>query len=234
MNKVKTFLMNQIEKISTSYFKIVRFIDKWIYPGYFLKNMILKRHDLIKLPQIKAWEYFDCADKMKFGVFEVIKNFIENEDPEKYICWYKDSDGNDVGRKYGDWKDMPVMFPELKGEYVMDLIKEIYNFYIYDLPQLEADRNYLLDVHSSFVEELKLVEENGMHKLKGRRLNFTLESPEIQRLDWDTILKYIDKKENLFENRVIFDAVRQLEIVTAKETQYYLHLAIEIRDYLWT
>lgn len=219
------------------FYKIVDFFESWIYPGYYLGNLFFKRYDLIKMPHIKPWEYSDTSVKMKFAIFELIKDFIENEKPEENNSWYFDDEGNMIGDLYGEGQYKNILFPELKGKFIMDLIKEIYNFYTKELPTLELDQSYLLNVLSNYVSNIdfeKCNEVNDMYKIIEQKQKYTMESPEIQNLNWDIILKYIDKKEDIFKNKIIFNAITKIGKKIEKETQYYLHLAIEVRHSLWT
>ena len=79
------------------FYKFLNFIDNWIYPAYFLKNLLFYRYDTIKIPQVKCYEYVDKNYLMLCANMQIIFDFIEKENPEKYICWYTDEDGVELG-----------------------------------------------------------------------------------------------------------------------------------------
>ena len=123
----------------------------WVFPAYKIRRL-LDRHDIVKLPGVKATEWCDVTERMYLANMELVKHFIEKEKPEKHILWYKDEHGNDVGHKYGEnEKAFPVIFPEYKGRYIMDIIKEIYKWYTVDQKNLTKDFNYLLKIWSDYL-----------------------------------------------------------------------------------
>lgn len=227
------------------WFRTTDFFDNWIYPGYYLKNVLFKRYDLIKIPEMKCFHYNDVSERLKLSVFELIKKFIEEEDPEKHICWYTDKEtGEELGHKYGESMSyLPVMFPELKGKWIMDLIKEIYDFYTNKLPALKDDISYLLKINHEYFVNLHMEElpeskdkpeEEKFYHLVNKSPKRTLDDPELQNLNWDLILKYTDKKENILGENNLTRIIQKCEFEKDKQIQYYLHLAIEVRPFLWT
>lgn len=222
--------------LEKSWWKIQNFFENWIYPGYYFRNFFFHRYDRINLPMFKSYEYIDISLKMKFAIFELIKEFIEKENPEKYICWYKDETGEDLGHKYGEG-NQKVLFQNLKGKYIMDIIKDIYNFYTKVLPELEKEKDYLLNIWCKYINNGHYIEdENDEDLLEWIKedSNYSMKDLEKENLNWDVILKYIEKKENFFQEDLIYSKYHDLEKEIENKTQYYLHLAIEVREYLWT
>lgn len=214
--------MNYLESV---FYKIKNWCSNWIYPAYYLRNLLWYRNDRVKLTDIKPWEYAEPAYRMERAVFTLIDEFLDDKDIES-IVWYADGKGNE-GPKYGDNRT-DVMFPELKGKWVLDLVKEIHKFNAIDKVLMEADYSYLTDVWATYICELNI--ENGM--LQKVKKDYTFDSPEIQALDWTRICMYI-KKEDFFNDNVLNDKITELEKEIEDKTQYYLHLAIELRNYLW-
>ena len=218
------------------WWKIQNFIDDWIYPGYSMHNFLFHNYNKVKLPMFKNYEYIDVSERMKFAIFELIKDFIENEKPEEHICWYRDKNGEDLGHRYGEG-ERKIMFDSQRGKYVMDLIKDIYNFYTKVLPQSEKEKNYLLEVWSKYIfngHYKNVPDLEDVVEWVDDPTNYTLEDLEKENLDWNIILKYIEKKENFFKDNLLRSKYHELEKEINSQTQYYLHLAIDIREYLWT
>ena len=71
LTKIETFLMK------IGWYKFCRFIKNWIYPAYHLRNFLFHRHDIIKCPQIKPYEYTDISYLMLCANMELIVKFIE-------------------------------------------------------------------------------------------------------------------------------------------------------------
>ena len=217
---------NIFEKI---WWKIELFFEEWIYPGYFLRNMLFHHYNIIKLPGIKPYEYTEVCQKLELGNFELLREFLEDYKPEKYIEWYGEN-----GHQYGEG-DKKILFPELKGKYVMDLLKEIYDFYFKKLPILREEADYLLEIWSNYhdyghwevlnddVETLRWIFDESP---------WTFETIEKENLKWDIIEKYIKKEEIL--NDEFFVKIHQAKIDIENKITYYLHLFIELREYLWT
>jgi len=224
-----------IEKV---WWKIQNFFDDWIYPGYCLKNILFHNYNKIKLPMFKPYEYSDVSDRMKFAIFELIKEYIEKDKPEEHIKWYPDKNlKDDDGLKYGD-HDEDVLIPRLKGKYIMDIIKEIYKFYTKDLPEMENDRDYLLTIWNEYIYRAHLEHISGsgddsIFKIVRDPINVTLEQIN-DKINWNIVLKYIEKKEDLLKEDIIKNAKSNLDKLIREQIQFYLHLAIEVRLYLWT
>lgn len=222
---------------------IENFFEDWIYPGHYLKNYLFKRYDLIKIPNMKPWEYADISYKMKFAIFELIKNFIEKENPEKYICWYKDEEGNELGHKYGENPNFPIMFPEKRNEWIMDIIKEVYNFYTKEMPELEKDISYIVEVNHKYVTHFDFKKcENQEGVKEGEEFyeminvadKRSIDDPEIQNLNWDILMKYFDNKEDVLDEKTIVKGLHKAEWYLENKITYYMHLAVEVSPYLWT
>ena len=129
------------------YYSFCRFVEGWICPAYNLRNLLFHRYDRIKVRQVKPWEYCDVVELMLYANLELVVKFIEKEEPEKRILWYCEEEGQVVGPIYGEGEKhgYPVIYPEYKGEFVMDIIKEIYNWWKDIYPREQKDYDYLLD-----------------------------------------------------------------------------------------
>jgi hypothetical protein len=209
------------------WYTIKRIFEEWVYPGYFLKNLLFYRHDKIKIPQVKPYEYSDISYLMLCANMELIVKFIEKELPDKHICWYTDKEtGEELGHKYGESPFYPILFPEYKDKWVMDIIKEIYHFWKVDYPNYLEDEKYLLFFWHEYFCELKGLWEDEV-KLATSMEDFAKDT------NWEILSKYLDK-DKLFEEDYVLYKHRDLEIHIENLCQKYLHLCIEIRQYLWT
>lgn len=218
------------------WYRIFNFIDDWIYPAHGLRNVLFYRYDLIKIPQLKPYEYSDMEYRMLCANMQMIVDFIEKESPEKYICWYKDEKGQEVGHKYGENDEYPILYPELKGKWIMDIIKEIYHWWKEEYPVLLKDEDYILSFWcDNFSGEWKATEKNGtvfytrFDKIKAK----SMKDLENKNIKWNILDKYLDR-DKIFEENYVFTQHRKIETDIYNSCQKYLHLCIEVRPYLWT
>ena len=219
LNKEPSFIIK-------CWWKITNFIDSWIYPGHYMHNFLFHNYNKVKLPMFKPYEYLDVSVRMEFAVFELIKEFIEKEQPEKYICWYRNEKGEDLGHKYGDYEGSKILFQSLKGKYIMDIIKDIYNFYTKVLPEMEKENDYLLNIWSKYILNGHYKEVKGLEDVVewiNEPSNYTLKDLEKENLNWDIILKYIGKKENFFKEHLIQNKHHELELLINNQIQYYFN-----------
>lgn len=218
---------------------ISRFFDNWVYPAHYLKNWLFHRYDIVKLNELKRYEYCDVDTRMLYANMELIRFFIEKEKPEEHVVWYKDDDGVDSGPKYGECKDWDVLYPEYKDKYIMDIIKEIYNWWTVELVRKEEECSYLLDFCCKYcwgkMKSKKL--EGEMYQMVWDRSTCPtgLKYFDDKDIRWDIIDKYVDgDRKHVLEERFLGDKMHELEREIEKEKQKYLHLCIEVRPYLWT
>ena len=218
---------------------ILNFIDDWIYPAHGLRNVLFYRYDLIKIPQLKPYEYSDMEYRMLCANMQMIVDFIEKESPEKYIYWYKDEKGQEVGHKYGENKNYPIIYPELKDKWIMDIIKEIYKWWTVCYPKLLSESDYLLDFWCKYISgEMKSKEpdKNGYSEIywdKSKCIK-SLDDLKDKDIRWDILDKYVTRREDILEEDYLHNKRNELEIKIHNENQKYLHLCIEVRPYLWT
>lgn len=222
------------------WYSIENFFINWIYPAYNLQNLIFHRHDRIKIPQVKPWEYTDILYFMLCANMEMIVKFIEKEKPEKHILWYKDEEGKDVGHKYGEY-DMPIIYPYLKDKWIMDIIKEIYNWWKTDYPILLLERDHLLHFWCDYIlgdVVFEPKEDNDeLSEIIFDKSNLITDIDKLKQqedLDWTIISKYIKDENKIFDEQYVHDIIKKLEQQIFNQEQYYLHLCIEVRPYLWT
>lgn len=218
-----------IDFIERIWYKLKVKFEEWIYPGYFTCNLLFNRYDLIKIPDVKPWEWADVSIKMRSSIFELIKDFVEKENGIKSLMWDDPDSGILTGPKYGE-RNAEIIYPELKDKLIAILLKEIYDFYTKEWPKLEKENNYVLTVWTKYVSEIR-IENNVLVKGKPP---YTLESPEIKELDWNILLKYIKEKDNLFKDNILHDTYTNTQTEIYKKIKYHMHLAIDIYEYLWT
>ena len=96
--------------------------DFWrafVWPADAVRNFLWRRYDLVRLPQVKRHEYSDVVERMLWANVELLKHFLDEEDPEDHVEWY-----GEHGPKYTGEGGKPPLLPEFEGRYVMDLMKE--------------------------------------------------------------------------------------------------------------
>ncbi len=176
---------------------------------------------------------------------ELITFFIEKEKPEEHVVWYKDDEGNDCGHKYGeglnmDGSKMTVLFPEYEGKYVMDIIKEIYHWWKEDYVRLCNDQSYLLSFWCDYVAgTMKSIpaKKEGYREIVFDKTDCptTLDFFNGKEVKWEILDQYLDgDRNNIFVENFVSNKLHWLESEIERQKQKYLHLCIEVREYLWT
>jgi hypothetical protein len=237
MSKLRDFFEDR-------WFDISEFFKNWIWPAYSLKNALFNRYDLVKLSFIKRTEYSDVVERMTQANFELVKFFIEKERPEEVVMWYQDHEGHDVGPRYGMSCDKStkwdVMYPELQGEFVMDIIKDIYDYYVNRIKQQEHEDLVLSEFyHKWLADDMQFIDMPGCEASEVKFIS----KPKIESLDffneinvnWNVLDKYSDgDRKNLLDKDFVDKVRKDNEKKEFDELQKYLHLCIEMRPYMWT
>ncbi len=218
----------------TVWWTVKDFFSDWVYPAYKLKDLLFNRYDLVRLPGIGMTEYCDVVERMFLANMELIKFFVEKEHPAERIEWY-----GEHGHRYGEAEGIDVVYPEMKGKYIWDIVTEIYNWWRFDYPRLESERSYLLSFCCDYCwGELKSRKKDDEYsELVFDRSNCpkTLDDLEGNGIDWDVIDRYCDgDRKNVLVERFMSGKLDELERRIENEKQKYLHLCVEVRPYLWT
>jgi len=207
--------------------------QNWFFPAYKVKNLLWKRYDLVRLP-LKKTEYCDVLERMFQANMSLIVEFMEKEKPEDHVIWY-----GEEGHKYSECEKVKILFPEYKNMYIMDLIKKIYKFYKEDLPRMENEYSYLLSVwydhlHCAHWQEDK--NDSELLEIVEDPMPLTAEllKEKDKEFNWDIILKYVAKKEDILIPNLLWNKTNELEWQIEEKKQHFLHLCIEVRNYLWT
>lgn len=236
-------------------FDIRNFFSDWIYPAHKLRNALFNRYDIVKMGELKRCEYCDDVARMLHANMELVRHFIEDEKPEETVYWYLDEKGNDVGHKYGENSKHEVLFPAYKGQYILDIVKEIYDWWTVERHEKQKEYDYLLDFWIKYFVKLKgrpLTEEERvthMNKvLSVEELNeisvMTIDTSQCpkclgdfegEEVKWSIVDKHLEgDRNNLFEENFLLKTLSGLENEIFMDEQKYLHLCIEVRPYLWT
>lgn len=239
MRKASGILSNPKDVTETIVFQIAAFVKNWIFPAYHLRNLLIHRYDLVRLPGLKPQEYCDCLERMFRANMALITEFMEKEKPEEHVLWYDDGKGFS-GPRYGIPKNTRLYLPEYEGHYVMDIIKEIYNWFRNEYPALLADNDALLDfwcrVHVGEFKDDGVPDENNLIPCEFDKSGCPTTLSGIKALpnvNWRAIEKYLNEDEYLDES-IVRSRHTDLESRIFHEKQKYLHLCIEVRPFLWT
>lgn len=223
------------------WFRVSDFWKNWIWPAYYLRNMLFNRYDCIKIKKMKPWEYWDVPERLQEAMYALLDHFIENENPEEHVVWYKDEDGNDEGPKYGIAPNYPIMFPEYKGMYIMDMIKEIYKWHHEDRKKLQDDLDYLTTFNYDYLNGTSWFEPcndgSGCSVMKTdiSTIPTDLSFFDTEDVKWDILDRYLDgDRNNLLKSGYLKNRMIQLEVDIENKEQKYLHLLVEVRMYMWT
>lgn len=218
-------------------YRLSNLFENWIYPAYSLKNFLFHRYDLIKIKSIKPYEYAEPDQIMFEANMILIKKFIEEYNPEKHICWYVNNFGDDVGRKYGE-NENDALFPEYNGRYVMDIIKEIYNWYEKEYVEQLKDIEYIYEfMKKNDMGAFEWIEKEDNKDYFIMELDEKNSPKSIDNLidvKWDFFDKHFDNRNDVLDFFKLMELINKIEKNIFKQKQKYLHLCIEVRPYLWT
>ena len=230
--------MKRLFEIFSFVYMLQRFFENWIYPGYYLKNLLFYRYDRIKVPQIKSYEYADKEYLMLCANMQIIVDFIEKENPEKHICWYKDELGADLGHKYGENPNFTILFPEYKDEYIMDIIKDIYNYwkviYLKQTESIDYLYKYLSENLIGEIQFQPIDDQNGQILFDKKNTIKTKQELYQLNLNWNILDYCFESRNDLLDQNKVRRKVIEMEFERTRDCQKYLHLAIQVRPYLWT
>ena len=221
--------------------RIRNLFEDWVYPAYKLRNFLFRRYDIVRMPGIGRSEYSDVVERMLHANMELIVFFMEKEKPEEHVCWYKNESGADVGPRYGEGFDKDtLLYPEYHGRYIMDIIKEIYHWWKVDYPKLMTEKEYILSFWCKYVVgKMKSIPSNtpqySQIVFDDKDCPKNLSSFDGKDIDWELLDKYLDgDRNNIFEDGFVRRKIDLLENEIEMKTQRYLHLCMEVREYLWT
>ena len=215
--------------VKLGWYRFLRFVDYWIYPAYYLRNLLFHRFDRVKVPEVKPYEYIDISEMVLYTNMKLIVDFIEKENPEKHICWYTDEDGAELGHKYGERPNTKILFPEYKDRWIMDIIKEIYNYWKVIYPLQNEKRDYLLKYWSKYLAGNDMPTFATGEEIKTKEDLYLIPS-----LNWSILDSCIYNRNDLLNSKIVHNKINELDKEIYDDCQKYLHLIIEIRSYLWT
>ena len=224
----------------TVIFRCEDFCKNWIYPAYYLRNLLFRRYDLVRLPGLKPQEYCDCLERMFRANMALVVYFMEKENPEAHVLWYEEDGTDRCGPKYGVPENSRLYLPEYRGRFIMDIITEIYHWYKVEYPAMLADSKELLNfwstAHCGQMTDDTPPDENGLIKCHFDKSKCPATLKEIKAfpgINWNVIGKYLND-EDLLNEAIVRSRHTDLENRIFLESQRYLHLCIEVRPYLWT
>ena len=230
------------DKVSWRIGVVKDWFRNWVWPAWHLRNWLWRRYDLVRLGKmsrilkchVRRTEYSDVLERMLFANAEMIREFVEDEDPERYVEWY-----GKYGHRYGDY-DGPTMFPDRKGEYVMDLIKECHRFWTAELPNMKDEADWLLGFwanHLYFKKEVPCENPKGCAALVDDEEKYPkdLSAFDGEEMRWDILDRICGgDRSKILEKGFVSRRHAEMEAEMERKCQYYLHLGIELRPYLWT
>lgn len=233
--------------IISIYYKIVNFIEAFIFPAYSLRRMLFHRLDVLKFPQLRPWEYCDPRQIIVYANMQALNRFWE-EDPEKYVCWKLDDDGNDVGPKVKS-----DLFPEINGMYVIDVAHLIQDEFDVNIPNFKKELDVVYSALSMVSPKMKWMTEDGrlvdlfsIEDVKLKAVHDFSGIPEkpdeeffkekgMSDEEIEILHKYFGKslKRAKINNRKMFHKINDLEKEYEDRVNKAIHYLAEIRVYLW-
>ena len=208
--------------IESLYWSMCRHFDEWIYPAYYLRNLLFNRYDLVKMPQLKPYEYCDISERVLYANMALLVEFVDEEKCfAGFVSWYDE-----------EWSH------KLDGVFVGDIIKDIYNWWKVELPLKQKEDDYLLTFTCDYVwgkHSHKPTEQEGFVELYFDTTNFPkcLDDLKDKDIDWSVLDKYVDRKR-IFEEHYMSQVMQDNEKAIDKEKEAKLILLMRIRQSLWT
>lgn len=213
-----------LDKLDVIRFYVCEFFKNWIYPAYYLKNILFRRYDRVKMPSIRPWEYSDTCERLKCAVFELVCEFVDLEERHQTVQWYGE---------YGHKVD---------GEYVMDIAKDIRDWWRRRRALEEAKYYDFQTFYCKWVigkmRFCKADDETGY----GRVVFDESELPKsvedylktVPEDEWRMFDAVCDDRSKIMDKNYMRDLCNKLELGLDDEDDKYLHKAISIRQSLWT
>ena len=230
-------MQNWIHRI---FWRVRDFFDSWIYPAHRLQNYFIHRYDTVRMPQLERSRYYEVEERMYHAVMELVRYYYE--ECQKQFNWRDDLDeeGNLAveGPRYGARSDK-CLFPEYKDKYIIDIIAEIHDWYTRGYDQFMKAYEYggwkLAQHRNIIARDLKRIRKECRH-------NTELSVDQLEReylngydVPLEILDKYLDGDRRNIVDKAFMNAVKEriLEDIE-RNKQKYLHLAIEVREHLWT
>lgn len=218
------------------------FIEDWIYPAYSLRNYFFHRYDIVKMPQLRRTQYHEVDTRMYYAVMELVRFFYEKSGWENF-AWHDeiDEEGNITynAPRYGMDSDS-CLFPEYKGKFVIDILKEIYEWHTRGMDQLEKDIDYmyrpeLKSLWSIMARDVKRVKRECQLHPSLSESKLIRECFDKYDLDWDILDRHLEGDRcSILDRKFVKALPAKIRKEIEDNMQKYLLLAIEIRRYLWT
>ncbi len=193
--------------------------DFWrafVWPANAVRNFLWRRYDLVRLPQVKRHEYSDVVERMLWANAELLRHFLDEEDPEGHVEWY-----GEYGLKYTGDGGKPPLLPEFEGRYVMDLLKEAYAWFTDGRARMKEDLDCLYDVWRKYFSDGDAPS--------------SLEAISGDGLPWEALDRLLGgDRSKVLDHSFLLKRQRELEDEICMLDQKYLHLIIECRFDMWT
>jgi len=216
------------------------FVEGWIYPAHSLRHYFFDRYDIVRLPKLSRTHFHDLDARMYHAVMELVRIFYEESGWEMYNWRDKTNEDGSIicGARYG-MDTEKCLFPEYKGKYIIDIIKEIYDWQHDGMDRMmEAGNKIVSDdvilhnrnIMARDVKRIKKECQRDASQSASQLVNDYLAS---YNLDWEILDKYVDgDRAKIIDKQ--YD--EELSDIIRKDIQLnmqkYLHLAIEVREHL--
>lgn len=231
------------ENVFTAMWSNIRdFAEEWLYPAYSLRHFFFRRYDIVKMPQLKRTCFYETNVRMYYAVMELVKEFYEKSGWENFT-WYDetDEDGNITCNaiRYGTDSET-CLFPEYKGKYVIDIVKEIYDWHTQGMERLEKAMEYASSpkinaCRSAMMQNLRQIKKECRQHPSLSEKKLVKECFDNYNLEWDLLDRYLEgDRKNVMDKEFMKKIPERIRQEIKDNMQKYLHLAIEVRECLWT
>ena len=225
-----------IEKLTDIFEDVWFYISEpwkdWVWPAFKIRRL-LDRHDIIKLPMLSATGYYEVDTRAFMANMELLKYFIEKENPLDIVDWSDVTVGDDD-------KTVTDAFG-LTGRNVMEVAQEIYEWYTVKRKQDEKECDYLLDVWydyfsgtTTFVPTEKTLDGEPLYEYVVDYSGLPKELKELKDVDWGILDKYTDgDRKNILQKDFLRKKHSELEAKIRRDGELNCCRFILISKYLW-
>lgn len=193
-----------------------------------LKNLFC-RYDRVKVPEVKPWEYCDKTGFLLYANMKILVDFVQKEKIDEVI-WY-----GETGHRLGQDEKIKIYMQQYRGKYVIDIIKQLYDFWKRVYVQKQEQIFYLQQIYCKYVlGKMSISEQTYQILFDFTNLPKTVDEIKGQ-INWQILDKYLQgDRQNLLKENFLRNKLYELQNELQSDCQKYLHLLIDVRPYLWT
>jgi hypothetical protein len=170
-SKLRKYIDDFLHRIEYGgvWYSILKCFPYYVSEFWYKVEKIWKpKANVVKLPKIKWYDYYDIDYRMLHACFELLKHFVDKEHPFETIDWDFTDDhrhaAKEIKELYDWWEKYPYIWEE--SQIYLDKWKDKENI-LFKLPLFSKDPTYLDYMHDYVEWETKRCteEQNNMERL---------------------------------------------------------------------